>query len=65
MLILKVRVYKGCLSDRVCSRNQTELSVVRDMLIQRMYHHFSSSPNSLENHVPLRASISLVSVLVY
>lgn len=31
-----------------------ELNVVRDMLIQRMHHHFSSSPNILEKHVPLR-----------
>lgn len=34
--------------------NIKELNVVRDMLIQHMHHHFSSSPNSLENHVPLR-----------
>lgn len=36
------------------SVNIKELNVVRDMLIQRMHHHFSSPPNSLENHVPLR-----------
>jgi hypothetical protein len=45
---------------RSYSRNRTELNVVRDMLIQRMHHHFSSPPNSLENHVPLRASVPLV-----
>lgn len=36
------------------SINIKELNVVRDMLIQRMHHHFSSSPNNLEKHVPLR-----------
>ncbi|KAG2367514.1 regulator of Vps4 activity in the MVB pathway-domain-containing protein [Suillus spraguei] len=46
------------------SVNIKELNIVRDMLIQRMHHHFSSSPNSLEKHVPLRASVSLVMQLL-
>jgi hypothetical protein len=44
---------------------ETELNVVRDMLVQRMHHNFSGSPNSLEKHIPLRASVSLVTVPVY
>ncbi|KAG2157358.1 regulator of Vps4 activity in the MVB pathway-domain-containing protein [Suillus clintonianus] len=36
------------------SVNIKELDVVRDMLFQRMHHHFFSSSNSLEKYVPLR-----------
>lgn len=36
------------------SVNIKELNVVRDMLVQRMHHNFSGSPNSLEKHIPLR-----------
>ncbi|KAG1756520.1 regulator of Vps4 activity in the MVB pathway-domain-containing protein [Suillus paluster] len=36
------------------SANIKELNVVRDVLTQRMHRHFSSTPNSLEKHVPLR-----------
>ncbi|KAG0705900.1 regulator of Vps4 activity in the MVB pathway-domain-containing protein [Suillus ampliporus] len=36
------------------SANIKELNIVRDVLTQRMHHHFSGSPTSLETHVPLR-----------
>jgi hypothetical protein len=39
------------------SQKEKELDTVRDVLIQRMRHYFTLSPaDSLEKHVPLRAS---------
>lgn len=44
----------ACIIAAAPSVNIKELNVVRDILTQRMHHHFSSSPNSLEKHIPLR-----------